>query len=121
MRNKLAAVAVASLLAAGFGVTTAGSASAATSPSQLCGGYSTSEPELSQDDSGDAVKALQCELYNSLAYQGPDVDGYFGPKTLAAVQKFQTCTGLKADGIVGPLTWAKLDDQANNGSRPVWC
>ncbi|MFI9362994.1 peptidoglycan-binding protein [Kitasatospora sp. NPDC053057] len=121
MRNKLAAVVVATFLAIGSGVATAGSASAATSPSNLCGWWSTSEPELSYGDSGNEVKALQCELYNSLAYNGPAVDGQFGDQTLAAVKKFQTCEGLQVDGIVGPKTWAALDYQTTQGKYPVWC
>jgi peptidoglycan hydrolase-like protein with peptidoglycan-binding domain len=121
MRNKLAAVVVATVLATGCGVATAGTASAATSSSQLCGNWSTSEPELSLGDSGNEVRALQCELYNSLAYNGPDVDGQFGNQTLTAVKKFQTCEGLQVDGIVGPKTWAALDYQSSQGTTPVWC
>jgi hypothetical protein len=37
-----------------------------------------------------------------------EVDGFFGPKTEEAVQKFQTENGLKVDGIVGPITMSKL-------------
>jgi peptidoglycan hydrolase-like protein with peptidoglycan-binding domain len=36
------------------------------------------------------------------------VDGMFGPITETAVVEFQTGSGLVADGIVGPLTWAAL-------------
>lgn len=39
---------------------------------------------------------------------GIDADGRFGPKTLLAVEAFQSAHGLTADGIVGPKTWAAL-------------
>jgi hypothetical protein len=35
-------------------------------------------------------------------------DGNFGSKTLARVKEFQKNNALKADGIVGPMTWGKL-------------
>lgn len=48
-----------------------------------------------------AVKVLQHHL-NIL------VDGVFGPITLMHVKSFQRTHGLVDDGVVGPLSWAKL-------------
>ena len=57
-------------------------------------------------NSGDAVKQLQQDL-NKLQYSLVE-DGYFGPKTLVAVQDFQQSKGLVVDGIVGPRTQAAI-------------
>lgn len=64
-------------------------------------------PTVSYGSRGDAVRKLQ-ELLNALGYDCGSVDGIFGSKTKAAVLAFQKANGLAADGIVGPLTWAKL-------------
>lgn len=37
------------------------------------------------------------------------VDGWYGGQTDAFVRFFQTFYKLKVDGIVGPITWAKID------------
>jgi N-acetylmuramoyl-L-alanine amidase len=57
---------------------------------------------LRQGSQGDSVKELQ------KAIGVTPVDGKFGPSTTTAVKKFQSANGLKADGIVGPATWAAI-------------
>ena len=55
---------------------------------------------------GDAVKAVQLALINQQIKV--EADGAFGPKTRAAIKKFQERVNLKADGIAGPNTLRKL-------------
>jgi hypothetical protein len=55
---------------------------------------------------GDAVRAAQTLLNKFGA--SLNVDGNFGPQTVAAVKDFQSGHGLAADGIVGPQTWQAL-------------
>jgi peptidoglycan hydrolase-like protein with peptidoglycan-binding domain/GH24 family phage-related lysozyme (muramidase) len=59
---------------------------------------------------GDDVRTLQ----RALAQAGIAVttDGVFGPATDRAVRQFQASRGLVADGIVGPQTWTRLQNQA---------
>ncbi len=61
---------------------------------------------LSQGASNDAVRGVQ----TSLAARGysVSVDGVFGTGTRSAVVSFQSASGLSADGVVGPNSWAKL-------------
>jgi peptidoglycan L-alanyl-D-glutamate endopeptidase CwlK len=42
------------------------------------------------------------------AIVGAKTDGDFGPVTEARVKAWQTANRLKADGIVGPVTWKKM-------------
>ena len=69
---------------------------------------------------GDDVKALQQALLARGINCGA-ADGIFGPKTEAAVKRFQEREGLAADGIVGPMTMAAMgagDDDEESGSAP---
>jgi peptidoglycan hydrolase-like protein with peptidoglycan-binding domain len=56
---------------------------------------------------GEAVKGVQTRL-RALAYYSGDLDGLFGPLTQQAVKSFQGAENLKVDGIVGPVTWQRL-------------
>lgn len=59
---------------------------------------------------------VQAKL-NALGANPPlTVDGSNGPKTIAAVKAFQNAKGLKADGLVGPLTLAAM---GLGGSAPT--
>mgnify|MGYP003289842673 CR=1 FL=1 len=66
-------------------------------------------PMLKKGDKGDTVKAMQILLIGwgcSCGWYG--ADGDFGSGTEKAVKNFQGKKSLEADGVCGPLTWAKL-------------
>ena len=66
-------------------------------------------PVLKKGSKGQSVKALQILL---TGYDHPcgkyGADGDFGTDTQKAVVAYQKANGLEADGVVGPMTWAKL-------------
>lgn len=68
-------------------------------------------PTLRQGSSGASVTELQ-SLLQRAGFSPGSVDGDFGPKTLAAVKRFQVSKGLAMDGVVGPKTWAALRGSA---------
>jgi hypothetical protein len=65
---------------------------------------------LQPGDTGSQVKILQQALA-SLGYSVGKPDGDYGPATQTAVEKFQTAKGLTPDGVVGPETLAKLQQE----------
>ncbi|MGW2821870.1 peptidoglycan-binding protein [Streptomyces sp. NPDC001443] len=68
---------------------------------------------ITEGQSGGCVATLQA-LLNGKG-QHLDVDGEFGPLTLAAVKSFQSASGLSADGEVGPNTKAALYSNIGGG------
>ena len=66
-------------------------------------------PVLRQGDAGAAVAAMQEALrFLGYAIGAAGVDGDFGPGTAAGVRNFQQDSGLEADAVVGPATWAEI-------------
>lgn len=63
---------------------------------------------LKRGSTGSEVGTLQKRL-RELGFDAVEV---FGPATHAAVIAYQTSRGLLPDGIVGPQTWAALNDDA---------
>lgn len=64
---------------------------------------------LKRGQAGDDIKQLQTMLKAAGYDLGKhDIDGRFGPDTLAAVRKYQQDKGLKVDGLVGPETMKAL-------------
>lgn len=74
------------------------------------------KPILKNGSTGEAVKQLQTRL-NELGFD-LDIDGSFGPATLAAVKEFQAKSELEVDGSVGPLTWAALEEVKSMAKFP---
>ncbi|MFF7762786.1 peptidoglycan-binding protein [Streptomyces griseorubiginosus] len=66
-----------------------------------------------EGQSGGCVATLQ-SLLNGKGHS-LDIDGSFGPQTLAAVKAFQSASGLSADGEVGPNTKAALYSNIGGG------
>lgn len=64
-------------------------------------------PLLKKGDRNEYVRNWQMFL-NLNGYVCGNADGIFGPKTEAAVKKWQENHGLVADGIIGPKTWGTI-------------
>lgn len=56
---------------------------------------------------GDDVRAVQAVLLDK-GFDPGGIDGLYGKNTVKAVIAYQQASGLEADGIVGPITWASL-------------
>jgi len=79
-----------------------------------CGAF----PCLKQGASGPEVEYLQQQLCEA-GFDAAPVDGFFSPRTKAALMAFQRSKGLEVNGVAGPRTWSALDVQRGSGQRPV--
>jgi peptidoglycan hydrolase-like protein with peptidoglycan-binding domain len=86
------------------------------STSTTAAGRVVSDPSASVHlgDTGSGVRQIQTRL---VVHGYPvAVDGQFGNQTQQAVMRFQKNKGLTQDGIVGPVTWAKLQAPPSSSS-----
>ncbi|QLQ39539.1 D-Ala-D-Ala carboxypeptidase family metallohydrolase [Micromonospora robiginosa] len=84
-------------------------ATAVAAPPAHADGCYTWARTLATGSSGADVRQLQIRVAGWAGYGGiVRVDGRYGPETAAAVRRFQAAYGLRADGVAGPQTFAKI-------------
>jgi peptidoglycan hydrolase-like protein with peptidoglycan-binding domain len=83
--------------------------------------YTSSQPTLRRGSSGTAVRQAQCEYNWATRGTNIAVDGSFGSITDSAIRHFQRCVHITADGIVGPVTWSRLNYWASSPGYPPGC
>ncbi|HEX8712252.1 MAG TPA: peptidoglycan-binding protein, partial [Terracidiphilus sp.] len=59
---------------------------------------------------GPAVRTLQAALVKDGLLNPAEVDSVYGPRTAEMVKRLQSRHEISADGIVGPATWALVDE-----------
>ncbi|UJW59234.1 peptidoglycan-binding protein [Bacillus sp. A116_S68] len=64
----------------------------------------------------DDVSNLQAYLKKAGFYDYPVITGNYGNLTKQAVTTFQTARSLKADGLAGPITLTKVNEEINGSS-----
>jgi len=109
----LAAALVMALTSLGVGIVIAGPAAA--------DGCFTWGRTLREGMSGSDVTQLQIRLAGWPANSGEQlsVDGNFGPRTAAALRRFQSAYGLGVDGVAGSQTFNKIYELQDNDCTPI--
>ncbi len=67
-------------------------------------------PLIYKGSTGEAVTYAQNKLISKGYILNYGADGIFGSETEQIVRQFQADNGLAVDGMIGPATWAKLED-----------
>ncbi|MGC4805146.1 D-Ala-D-Ala carboxypeptidase family metallohydrolase [Micromonospora sp. DT233] len=94
-------------------------ATVAAAPAAHADGCYTWKRDLYQGRSGDDVHQLQIRVAGWAGRRDiVEIDGRYGPKTAAAVRRFQAAYGLRADGIAGSQTYARLYALQDNDCTP---
>ncbi|MFB5662709.1 peptidoglycan-binding protein [Alteribacillus sp. HJP-4] len=70
---------------------------------------------LSSGDRGSEVSSLQQQL-KDLGFYKKDVTGIYGPDTESAVRSFQRANSISGDGLSGPQTFNKLENNPKKAS-----
>ncbi|MFV2113586.1 D-Ala-D-Ala carboxypeptidase family metallohydrolase [Micromonospora sp. LOL_025] len=84
-------------------------ATVVAAPAAHADGCYTWQRNLYQGRSGNDVRQLQIRVAGWAGNRDiVENDGRYGPKTAAAVKRFQAAYGLRADGVAGPQTYGKL-------------
>ncbi len=73
--------------------------------------YNLGTKTLKNGSQGNDVKELQ-KVLNKILKMNLQLDGKLGPKTIAVIKKWQKAHGLKADGLIGAKTKAKMKVEA---------
>lgn len=90
-----------------------------TSGTANAAGYQWSRT-LRKGSSGDDVRQLQIRVGGYPGYDSAlTIDGQFGPRTHAAVARFQKAYGLADDGIFGPASRAKMNSLQSGDNTPI--
>ncbi|MFC0005631.1 D-Ala-D-Ala carboxypeptidase family metallohydrolase [Micromonospora siamensis] len=88
-------------------------------PAAHADGCYTWKRTLSPGRSGDDVRQLQIRVAGWAGYRDVvEVNGRYGPKTVAAVRRFQAAYGLRVDGIAGPQTFGKIYELQDDDCTP---
>ncbi|MET7965500.1 D-Ala-D-Ala carboxypeptidase family metallohydrolase [Micromonospora sp. NPDC005305] len=94
-------------------------ATVVAAPAAHADGCYTWPRNLYQGRTGEDVRQLQIRVAGWAAYRDiVRIDGSYGPETAAAVRRFQSAYGLRADGVAGPQTFAKIYDLQDNDCTP---
>ncbi|RKN49553.1 D-Ala-D-Ala carboxypeptidase family metallohydrolase [Micromonospora endolithica] len=94
-------------------------ATVVAAPAAHADGCYTWTRNLYQGRSGNDVRQLQLRVAGWAGNRDiVENDGIFGPKTAAAVRRFQSAYGIRVDGVAGPQTFAKLYQIQDNDCTP---